>query len=183
MVLAVLPMVELVEVAEGVLEPLDHLGTHPDRFLCENRWWNMFQMFIFKNIIGTCCTPHGWAFRGRWGCPRALRSPGDPSMTFCFRKSFMKHISNVQFYEYKWYLLSPHIRILSIAYMLIFLYKVWINLNICFEYMNKYFHCYFVMHVKIHNLFITSFDFFLALDFDSLFLEYPIRLMLMYVMS
>ena len=37
MVLAVLPLVELVEVAEGVLEPLDHLGTHPDRFLCENR--------------------------------------------------------------------------------------------------------------------------------------------------
>ena len=56
-VLTVLPMIELVEVAEGVLEPLDHLGTHPDRFLCENRSWNMFQMFIFKNIIGTCCTP------------------------------------------------------------------------------------------------------------------------------
>ena len=37
MVLAVLPMVELVEVAEGVLEPLDHLGTHPDRFLFKNR--------------------------------------------------------------------------------------------------------------------------------------------------
>ena len=32
MVLAVLPMVELVEVAEGVIEPSDHLGTHPDRF-------------------------------------------------------------------------------------------------------------------------------------------------------
>ena len=37
MVLAVLPIVKLVEVAEGVLEPLDHLGTHPDRFLCKNR--------------------------------------------------------------------------------------------------------------------------------------------------
>ena len=37
MFLAVLPMVELVEVAEGVLETSDHLGTHPDRFLCENR--------------------------------------------------------------------------------------------------------------------------------------------------
>ena len=37
MVLTVLPMVELVKVAEGVLEPLDHLGTHPDRFLFENR--------------------------------------------------------------------------------------------------------------------------------------------------
>ena len=28
MVLAVLPMVELVEVAEGVLDPSDHLGAH-----------------------------------------------------------------------------------------------------------------------------------------------------------
>ena len=37
MVIAVLPMVEFVEVAEGVLEPLDHLGTNPDRILCENR--------------------------------------------------------------------------------------------------------------------------------------------------
>ena len=36
MALAVLPMVELVNVAEGVLEPLDHLVTQPDRFLCEN---------------------------------------------------------------------------------------------------------------------------------------------------
>ena len=36
MALAVLPMVELVKVAEGVLEPSDHLGTHTDRFLCEN---------------------------------------------------------------------------------------------------------------------------------------------------
>ena len=30
MALAVLPMVELVKVAEGVLEPSDLLGTHPD---------------------------------------------------------------------------------------------------------------------------------------------------------
>ena len=37
MALAVLPMVDLVKVAEGFLEPSDHLGTHPDRFLCENR--------------------------------------------------------------------------------------------------------------------------------------------------
>ena len=36
-VLAELPMVELDEVAEGVLEPSDHLGTYPDRFLFENR--------------------------------------------------------------------------------------------------------------------------------------------------
>ena len=57
MVLAVLPMVELVEVGEGVLEISDHL---------------------------------------------------DPSRLFSFRKSFMKHVLNVHFYEYKWYLLySP----------------------------------------------------------------------------
>ena len=37
MVLAVLPMVELVEVAEGVLEASDHLGTRSDRFLFKNR--------------------------------------------------------------------------------------------------------------------------------------------------
>ena len=37
MALAVLPMVELVKVAEGVLEPSDHLGTHPGRFVFENR--------------------------------------------------------------------------------------------------------------------------------------------------
>ena len=68
----------------------------------------MFQMFIFMNINGTCWTPHGWACRGRWGCPRALRSPWDPSRSFSFQKSFMKHVSNVHFYEYKWYLLySP----------------------------------------------------------------------------
>ena len=36
MVLDVLPMVELVKVAEGVLEPSDHLGTHLDRFLFKN---------------------------------------------------------------------------------------------------------------------------------------------------
>ena len=59
MVLAVLPMVKLVEVAEGVLETSDHLGTNPDRFLFKNRSRNMFQMLIFMNINGTCCTPHG----------------------------------------------------------------------------------------------------------------------------
>ena len=108
MALAVLPMVELVKVAEGVLESSDHLGTHTDRFLCENCSWNMFQMFISMNINGTCCTPHGWACRGSWGCPRDLRSPWDPSRSFSFRKSFMKHVSNVHFYEYKWHLLySP----------------------------------------------------------------------------
>ena len=37
MVFAVLHMVELVEVTEGVLEPSDHLWTHPDRFLFKNR--------------------------------------------------------------------------------------------------------------------------------------------------
>ena len=35
--LAVLPMVELVEVADGVLEPSYHLGIHPGRFLFKNR--------------------------------------------------------------------------------------------------------------------------------------------------
>ena len=29
----------------------------------------MFQMFIFMNMNGTCCTPHAWTCRGRWGCP------------------------------------------------------------------------------------------------------------------
>ena len=42
MVLAVLPMVVLVEVAEGVLEPSDHPGTHPDRF------------FFSKIVLETC---------------------------------------------------------------------------------------------------------------------------------
>ena len=37
MVLTVLPLVELVEVAGGVLEPSDHLGTHPNRFLFKSR--------------------------------------------------------------------------------------------------------------------------------------------------
>ena len=37
MVLTVLPMVDLVEVAEGVLDPSDLLRTHPDRFLFNNR--------------------------------------------------------------------------------------------------------------------------------------------------
>merc|ERR1712016_288140 len=37
-----------------------------------------------------------------------LRSPWDPSRAFFFQKSFMKHVSNVHFYEYKWHLLySP----------------------------------------------------------------------------
>ena len=56
-----------------------------------DRSWNMFQMFIFMNINGTCCTLLGWACRGRWGCPRALRSPWDPSWSFSFQKSFMIH--------------------------------------------------------------------------------------------
>ena len=37
MVLAVLFMVELVEVAEGVIRPSDDLGTNPDSFLFKNR--------------------------------------------------------------------------------------------------------------------------------------------------
>ena len=37
-----LSIVELVEVAEGVLEPSDHLGSHPDRFLFKNCSRNIF---------------------------------------------------------------------------------------------------------------------------------------------
>ena len=36
MALAVLPMVELVKVAEGDLEPSDHLGTHPGHNVFKN---------------------------------------------------------------------------------------------------------------------------------------------------
>ena len=52
MALAVLPMVELVKVAEGVLEPSDHLGTHPDRFLFENvhfyeyKWYLLYSPWL-----------------------------------------------------------------------------------------------------------------------------------------
>ena len=41
MVLAILPMVELVEVAEDVRKPSDHLGTNPDR---------SFQKSLMKHI-------------------------------------------------------------------------------------------------------------------------------------
>ena len=44
-------MVELVEVAEGVLEPSDHLETHSDRFLFKNRAWNMFQIIISDSLL------------------------------------------------------------------------------------------------------------------------------------
>ena len=47
---------------------------------------------LLMNITGTCCTRQGWACQGRWGCQRALRSPLDPSRSFSFQKSFMKHI-------------------------------------------------------------------------------------------
>ena len=64
--------------------------------------------FLWICINGTCCTPYGLACRGRWGCPRALGSPWDLSRSFSFQISFMKHVSNVHFYQYKWYLLySP----------------------------------------------------------------------------
>ena len=49
MVLAVLPMVELVEVAEGVLETSDHLGTNPDRFflsITNNPTYDFFKLFF-----------------------------------------------------------------------------------------------------------------------------------------
>ena len=59
MVLAVLPIVELVEVAEGVLEPSDHLGTHPDCFLFKNRSWNMehvLNVHFWSRIAYLSCT-------------------------------------------------------------------------------------------------------------------------------
>ena len=46
MVLAVLPIVELVEVAEGVLEPSDHLGTHPDHFF--SKFVHAAFLFLFN---------------------------------------------------------------------------------------------------------------------------------------
>ena len=40
-------MVKLFEVADGVWENLNHLQTHPDRFLIKNGLQNIFQMIIF----------------------------------------------------------------------------------------------------------------------------------------
>ena len=47
------------------------------------------------NINSTCSTPYGWACRGR-GRPR---SPWDPYRSFSFQKSFMKLVSNVNFWS------------------------------------------------------------------------------------
>ena len=53
----------------------------------QNLTWHMFIYYFWKvankhvscqflmNISGTCWTHHGWACRGRWGCPRASWSP------------------------------------------------------------------------------------------------------------
>ena len=49
MVLAVLLMVELVEVAEGVLEPSDRLGAHPDCFLLYETCFKL--SFLVKNSL------------------------------------------------------------------------------------------------------------------------------------
>ena len=63
----------------------------------EYKWYLLYSIWL-----------NGWPCRSRWGRSRALRSPWDPSRSFSLRKSFMKHVSNVHFYEYKWYLLySP----------------------------------------------------------------------------
>jgi len=72
-----------------------------ERCNCCNHWncwnwncsWKMLAKLIFvhkkylscqvlMNITGTCCSCLGWACRGRWGCPSALRSPWDPSRSF-----------------------------------------------------------------------------------------------------
>ena len=74
MVLAVLALVELVEVAEGVREHHDHPVSRWD-FLKSICLWKIeykhAPCHFFMNINGTCCTRLSWAFRGRWGCPRA----------------------------------------------------------------------------------------------------------------
>ena len=45
-VLTVLPMIELVEVAEVVLEPSVHFGTHPDHILFKRTWNIMYWDFL-----------------------------------------------------------------------------------------------------------------------------------------
>ena len=69
MVLAVQPMVELVEVAKGVLEPSDNLGTPPNCFLFWKCSWNMFQIIIYGQEKPTSPAPGGWLWghhRGTW---------------------------------------------------------------------------------------------------------------------
>ena len=72
----------LKHVSWTIRSPWDPFRSFPFR---KSFSWNMFRMFIFMNINGTCCTPHGWAWRGRWGCPWALRSPWDSSRSFLFK--------------------------------------------------------------------------------------------------
>ena len=47
-------MVELVEVAEGVLEPSDHLGTHPDRFFFQKSFIKHISNYHFCPGYPTC---------------------------------------------------------------------------------------------------------------------------------
>ena len=68
---------------------LMHINSLPPQVKCENRWDGKEFTRESKKIL-------------------APRSPWEPSRSFSIQKSFMKHISNVHFYEYKWYLLySP----------------------------------------------------------------------------
>ena len=41
--------------------------------------------------VGTCCTPHGWACWGRWGCPKVSWSPWYNFKSFCLRKVVYEH--------------------------------------------------------------------------------------------
>ena len=102
-VLAELPMVELDKVAEGVREPIDHPVSHWDSFKSICLWKIAYKHASCQYLMNIT----GWACRGRWGCPIALRSSCDSSRSFSFQRSCFK-CSNVHFYEYRWYLLySP----------------------------------------------------------------------------
>ena len=63
---------------------------------------------ILMNITGTCCTRLGWACRGRWGCPRALRSPWNPSRSFSFQISFMNMFQMFNFMNINGTCCTPH---------------------------------------------------------------------------
>ena len=47
-------------------------------YICNNK------RKILMNITDTCCTPHGWAWWGCWGCPRASWSPENHFKSICF---------------------------------------------------------------------------------------------------
>ena len=73
-----LALVELVEVAEGAQEPLDHPVSRWDCFKSICLWkiaYKHVSCQFLMNMTGTCCTRLGWACRGRWGCPKTKRNP------------------------------------------------------------------------------------------------------------